>query len=96
MRTMPVILAAAVVLWAAAIAGVCAGLPTRAMCVILAAATTVSVMAYVRRAHDADRRATLLAVADLTRPRGGGLRATTPLPQVIPLTRRAGSAQARR
>ena len=85
MRT--ILTAAAILLWASALAGIWTGLPADVMRVVLAAATTASVVAAIWavavRLHNEDRRLLLLAVADATRPPAApqmaALRATRPL-----------------
>jgi len=72
--------AVAALMWVAAITGIWVRMPPRAMSVDLAAAVTATAVMAVWRAHDADRRATLRAVADATRPLA--VRATGPLRRV--------------
>jgi len=76
--------AAAVLLWAAAIAGMCERQPPDRMCVVLAAATTATIVGTLWRVavqlRDDDRKLLLRSVADLTRPRV--LQATRPLQRV--------------
>lgn len=88
MRFLPVafLAAASALLWGGAIAGVSVHVETGVVCIVLAAATTVSVWALVWWVglwlRDEDRRMLLLAIADLTRP--SAARATGPLMRLVP------------
>jgi hypothetical protein len=86
MRFMPVacLAAAAALLWSAAAAGLWVPVAANADRFVLAAATTLTVAAWVwwlaLRLHDDDHRLLLRSVAELTRPRD--LRVTRPLHRV--------------
>lgn len=75
------VVAAIVLLWSAALAGIWERLNTDAMFLVLAVAMTVTIVAALwrlaQRLHDDDHRLLLSTVADLTRPRDP--RATGPI-----------------